>query len=399
MTALSSYSTGTVTVSAGGTTVTGTGTIWSDGSAKPGDLLQIGNFQSVISDVTDATHLVIPPWGGGAQTGVAYKIWQVSPQRFAGAEVMGTVNKLVTAFNTSGFFVFVDVDATDPDPSLGDDGQYAFQPTTGKTWVKSAGVWTYLGIYKAFNLRGAYDNVTTYSYGDVQTTSGSSYIYINDTPSAGHAAPNATYWNVLASKGADGVDGDAATISVGTVTTVAYGNPATVTNSGTPSATVFDFEIPAGQDGAGTVADPTATIGLTAVNGSASSAIRSDGAPALSQSIAPSWTGLHSFNAFPVKIGSPANAQSDPAISITRAFDNTGSGDGHGVSDGTAISRTTGGPIGYASFDGRVTLSGTGNFDHYAAIQSLPTFSQAGTVSRYWATAVDGAANSCRDGD
>lgn len=55
--------------------------------------------------------------------------------------------------------------------------------------------------------------------------------------------------------GADGSDGAAATISVGTVTTVAAGDPATVTNSGTSSAAVFDFEIPQGadgEDGAGT---------------------------------------------------------------------------------------------------------------------------------------------------
>lgn len=43
-------------------------------------------------------------------------------------------------------------------------------------------------------------------------------------------------------------------------------------------------------------ANPSATVGLTAVNGSALSAMRSDGAPALSQSIVPTWTGLHTFN-------------------------------------------------------------------------------------------------------
>lgn len=215
MTALVSYSTGTVSVAAGGTTVTGIGAIWSDENARPGDIFQIGNFQSVISDKTDTTHLVIPPWGGGAQAGVAYKIWQVSPQRFAGSESLATVNKLVAAFNTSGFFVFVDVDLTDPDPSLGDDGQYAFQPTSGKTWAKVSGVWSYLGVYKAFNLRGAYDNAATYSYGDVQTTSGASYIYINEAPSAGHAAPNATYWQLLAAKGDPGAPGGAGATGAG----------------------------------------------------------------------------------------------------------------------------------------------------------------------------------------
>ena len=42
-------------------------------------------------------------------------------------------------------------------------------------------------------------------------------------------------------------------------------------------------------------ANPTATIGLAAVNGVATSFIRSDGAPPLSQAIVPTWTGLHTF--------------------------------------------------------------------------------------------------------
>lgn len=43
-------------------------------------------------------------------------------------------------------------------------------------------------------------------------------------------------------------------------------------------------------------ANPTASLGLTAINGSAATYMRSDGAPALSQSITPTWTGLHTFN-------------------------------------------------------------------------------------------------------
>lgn len=50
--------------------------------------------------------------------------------------------------------------------------------------------------------------------------------------------------------GADGADGTAATIAVGTVTTGAAGSSATVTNSGTSSAAVFDFSIPQGAPGA-----------------------------------------------------------------------------------------------------------------------------------------------------
>lgn len=49
--------------------------------------------------------------------------------------------------------------------------------------------------------------------------------------------------------------------------------------------------------GGATAANPTGTVGLTAVNGVAGTYIRSDGAPALSQAIVPTWTGAHTFSA------------------------------------------------------------------------------------------------------
>jgi len=42
-------------------------------------------------------------------------------------------------------------------------------------------------------------------------------------------------------------------------------------------------------------ANPSASVGLSAVNGSAATAMRSDGSPALSQSITPEWTGTHGW--------------------------------------------------------------------------------------------------------
>lgn len=43
------------------------------------------------------------------------------------------------------------------------------------------------------------------------------------------------------------------------------------------------------------LASPSVTVGLTAKNGSASTAMRSDAAPALDVSISPTWTGTHAF--------------------------------------------------------------------------------------------------------
>ncbi len=42
-------------------------------------------------------------------------------------------------------------------------------------------------------------------------------------------------------------------------------------------------------------ANPSASVGLTAVDGAASTFMRSDGAPALSVAIVPTWTGVHTF--------------------------------------------------------------------------------------------------------
>lgn len=69
--------------------------------------------------------------------------------------------------------------------------------------------------------------------------------------------------------------------------------------------------------------NPSASIGLTAVNGSATTYTRSDGAAALSQAISPTWTGGHTFNN-PVFFPNGSNAlpsmtfTSDPDTGIYR---------------------------------------------------------------------------------
>lgn len=72
-----------------------------------------------------------------------------------------------------------------------------------------------------------------------------------------------------------------------------------------------------------TGANPTALVGLTAINGAASTSLRSDGAPALSQAIAPTWTNLHIFG---LAGTSGTNAASIEAVSSCPIFamENTG---------------------------------------------------------------------------
>ncbi|MET4208543.1 hypothetical protein [Bradyrhizobium sp. LA2.1] len=220
MSALPSYSTGTVAVVADGTAVVGTSTLWlTAGNAKPGDFFQVGHFGVFITDLADDTHLTIPPWPGATASGVAYNIWKVSLQRVVGSEAWKDVDKIVAALNANGYIVFVPPTLMAPDPSLGEENQTAFQPTTGKMWVMTGGVWNYLGLYRGFNARGAYDNVATFSVGDFVSSAGSSYVWINPTPGSGHAPPNATYWQLLASKGDTGGIGPTGAGYGGTSTT------------------------------------------------------------------------------------------------------------------------------------------------------------------------------------
>lgn len=69
--------------------------------------------------------------------------------------------------------------------------------------------------------------------------------------------------------GATGSPGTAATIAVGTVTTGSAGSSATVTNSGSSSAAVFDFTIPRGDTGSSSTGITRSTV-VTSGNTTAS---------------------------------------------------------------------------------------------------------------------------------
>ena len=71
-------------------------------------------------------------------------------------------------------------------------------------------------------------------------------------------------------QGATGADGAAATVAIGTVTTAQPGAQAEVTNSGTPSAAVFDFVIPqgaTGPQGIQGITGPTGPQGIQGITG------------------------------------------------------------------------------------------------------------------------------------
>jgi len=71
-------------------------------------------------------------------------------------------------------------------------------------------------------------------------------------------------------------------------------------------------------------ANPSASVGLTAVNGTATTFLRSDGAPALSQAIVPTWTGLHTFTGGITFGSSTGSVQATSGV--LSVISNTGSG-------------------------------------------------------------------------
>lgn len=103
------------------------------------------------------------------------------------------------------------------------------------------------------NFRGVWRAAAEYAVNDAVTFAGSTYL----AQVAGSNAEPDLYpsnWMVLAQSGgtgATGAQGAAATVSVGSVTTLAAGAQATVSNSGTAQAAVLNFGIPQGAPGTG----------------------------------------------------------------------------------------------------------------------------------------------------
>lgn len=113
----------------------------------------------------------------------------------------------------------------------------------------------------ALNPRGSYNSGAspTYTTSDYITYNGNTYVCKVDN--SGNVAPTTgmdddPYWQIIAMQGAKGdpgSPGSSSTITVGKVTTLTEGQPATVVNVGSASAAILDFGIPTGSPGLGAV--------------------------------------------------------------------------------------------------------------------------------------------------
>lgn len=113
---------------------------------------------------------------------------------------------------------------------------------------------------------GNYQNNTAYPAGSAVAYSGFAFLARVDVPSSNVTPPvDGATWMVLPPAGPAGGKGDAGlsgTVTVGTVMTVGPTAPATVTNRGTSTAAILDFQIPQGEQG-----DPGSAPNQTAVFG------------------------------------------------------------------------------------------------------------------------------------
>lgn len=104
-------------------------------------------------------------------------------------------------------------------------------------------------------------------------------------------------------------------------------------------------------------ANPSASLGLTAVNGVATTFMRSDAAPALDVSIAPTWTGTHTFNGTVAGTGMTSRFASPGPIGNTAA--STGA---------------------FTTLSASSTVSGTGFTDYFASPPAIGGTAAAGAT-------------------
>lgn len=95
MALISYYDTGTASVAANGTTVTGQGTLWLN-AVKPGDWFVAAGLSSRVVAVNSNTSLTIMPWPGATRTAAAYEV-RITP---APSEIVGSVRALLQTLSS-----------------------------------------------------------------------------------------------------------------------------------------------------------------------------------------------------------------------------------------------------------------------------------------------------------
>ncbi|QDC00340.1 hypothetical protein [Mesorhizobium sp. 8] len=232
MTIVNDYVTGTVSIANGDTAVTGVGTAWAAADIRPGDMFMRDGYGVVIASVTDNTHLTLAEnWPGVTLAGSAYRIrFQSDGSRYTAAaralverQANGNLDALAALTG-----------ATNVIPMFTGPGAMVVIPKTDLI----NGVSYDVQVDELAD-RAAYDGEATgFAVLVSDIGDGRSALYSKASLTSGDWSDPAFI---------TGPVGPLASIAVGATTTLAPGSNATVANSGTATAPVLDFGIPAGE--------------------------------------------------------------------------------------------------------------------------------------------------------
>ncbi|MFG1184359.1 phage head spike fiber domain-containing protein [Xanthobacter aminoxidans] len=148
------YGTGTISVSANGTAVTGVGTLWS-ALVMPGDTLEAGGRAVRVLSVTDDSHLTLAyGWPSTALAGSGYMIVYNSPDRATGTYVAERVRELIerqrVLDDAVATYAAVSVGLDTPPGSPLESDLYVVGTSPTGAWVGYAG---YLAIWSGIAWR------------------------------------------------------------------------------------------------------------------------------------------------------------------------------------------------------------------------------------------------------
>lgn len=159
------YRTGTISIAASDTAVTGIGTLWSV-VAEQGDwLFANGNIGIINQNIGDTSLELESPWTGGVLSSAAYLLVKMSWLRYEPAILQQKVRELVSSLTATGIFQFVS--GSVPDPGDGVEGQWALKVNDGSwlLWYYTGGIWVLQGTPTGLDLQGIYNPATTYILG------------------------------------------------------------------------------------------------------------------------------------------------------------------------------------------------------------------------------------------
>jgi len=216
--------------------------------------------------------------------------------------VGGDIIELYWASPDANMSIYSEVVQTSPYPHP------AIQSTI-LTITQQSGIMAGTGLTAINSLTGAVQTLTTGTTGTdfAISSSGTTHTFNLPTASASNTGKlSSTDWSTFNTAYTDRLkwDGGATGLVAATGrTSLGLGTFATASyptwSSGTPfvkmtAAGTFALDTNTYSTAIGS--NPSASIGLTAINGSSTNFMRADAAPALSVTISPTWTGVHTFN-------------------------------------------------------------------------------------------------------